>query len=454
MADMRELGTTGLNQWGGYIREDFLRTLDGLRGLKKFREMSDNDDVCGAALYVLEYFARQVSWRVEAANDTPSTEELARVDWLRGALFEDMSQPWSDVLSEILTMLVYGFSVLEIVYKRRVGPYELDPSQRSYFDDGQIGWRKWSPRAQETIQRWIFDDSGGIAGLVQLDPAGGAKPVEIPIDNILLFRTTTKRGNPQGRSILRSAYVDYEYKTRIKEFEGIGIERDLAGLPKIVAGENVDLWNPQDEQAQLKLELCKKIVANVRQNTQAGVVLPYGWEFELVSAAGAKQFDTNQIITRYDQRIAMTMMADFIMIGHSSVGSRALAEPKQKGFSLAMTTFLDHICDVVNRIAVPRLWKFNGWPLQDLPKLAHGEVEPINLTELGTYILNLAKSGMPMFPNVKLQQAVMAAANLPVPDDDSVDEGDGPVPIVGPGAAVNEPDPNAATKPAADDNAD
>lgn len=437
----RELGSLGLNAWGGYIHDDFLRRLDGLQGLKKFREMADNDDVCGAALYVIEYFARQVKWRIEAPNE-PAEDEQERADWLSGALFEDMSQPWGDILSEILTMLVYGFSVLEIVYKRRIGPFETDPSRRSYFKDGLIGWRKWSPRSQETIQRWVFDDNGGIAGLVQIDPFMGkaAQPVEIPIDRMLLFRTTVKRGNPQGRSILRSAYPDYEYKVRIKEFEGIGIERDLAGIPKITAGEGIDIFNPNDASAVVMLEACQKIVKNIRNNTQTGIVIPFGWEFELVGSAGEKQFNTNDIINRYDTRIAMTMMADFLMIGHTAVGAKAVAEPKQKAFSLAMSAFLDGVCDVVNRIAIPRLWMFNGWPVDRMPKLVHDKVEPVDLGALGVYILNLAKSGAPMFPDAKLQTALMAAADLPLPDEDAVDDGEKPKPIVGPGAAVPEPD--------------
>jgi hypothetical protein len=35
---------------------------------------------------------------------------------------DDMSHTWDDMISEILTMLVYGWSWHEIVYKKRVGP--------------------------------------------------------------------------------------------------------------------------------------------------------------------------------------------------------------------------------------------------------------------------------------------------------------------------------------------
>jgi hypothetical protein len=40
-----------------------------------------------------------------------------------------------------------------------------------------------------------------------------------------------QRNNPEGRSMLRTAYRSWRNKKRIEEIEGVGIERDLAGLP-------------------------------------------------------------------------------------------------------------------------------------------------------------------------------------------------------------------------------
>ena len=72
----------------------------------------------------------------------------------------------------------------------------------------------------------------------------------IPIDKALLFRTKSRKDNPEGRSILRNAYRSWYFKRRIQEVEGIGIERDLAGLPVMYAPADLDIWNPDDEQTQ------------------------------------------------------------------------------------------------------------------------------------------------------------------------------------------------------------
>jgi hypothetical protein len=54
---------------------------------------------------------------------------------------------------------------------------------------------------------------------------------------------------------------------------------------------------------------------------QAGVFLPPGWTLELLSIGNSRrQFDMDKIINRYDKRIAITMLAQFIMLGIDRVG--------------------------------------------------------------------------------------------------------------------------------------
>jgi peptide/nickel transport system substrate-binding protein len=129
----------------------------------------------------------------------------------------------------MLSMLIFGFSYHEIVYKYRKGDSK-DPTKKSKHNDGRIGWRKMPIRAQETLFRWEIDIDGGIQAMVQTDPSTGGTYI-IPIEKSLLFRTSSQKNNPEGRSILRNAYRPWYFKRRIEEIEAIGIERDLAGLP-------------------------------------------------------------------------------------------------------------------------------------------------------------------------------------------------------------------------------
>src|SRR5690554_404643 len=164
--DLIEIGRTGLERFGGHVYEEFLPDLTGTRAVKVYREMSENDPVVGAFLFAIDMLMRNVSWTVRPYSQRQ--EDLEAADFLKSCM-EDMSMTWEDTISEILSMLVYGWSYHEIVYKIRAGD-SLDPSRRSRFADGRIGWRKLPIRAQESLYEWIFDEAGGIRGMVQQAP--------------------------------------------------------------------------------------------------------------------------------------------------------------------------------------------------------------------------------------------------------------------------------------------
>ncbi len=411
-----EIGLTGLNRWGGHVHEEFLRELQGTRGIKVYKEMATNDAVIGAMLFAFEYLARQVSWQVNPANESDEAKEQA--DFIWGAL-NDMSMSWVDVISEVFSFLIFGWSWFELVFKRRQGD-SPDPSRRSKFNDNKIAWRKWAIRSQDSLVDWVFDEDGGIQGMKQR-PAPTFQEFTIPIRKSLLFRTSIHKNNPEGFSLLRRAYRSWFFKKRIEEIEGIGIERDLAGLPMLVPPENVDLFNPNDSQAVALLARAEKLVRNVRRDEQEGIVMPHGWEFKLLSTGGRRQFDTNSIINRYDSRILTTVMADFILLGHEKVGSFALSDSKTHLFAVALGSFLDTISEVINTHAIPQVLRLNGEQVTDPPELVHGDVEDPDLQGLADFIQKLTQSGID-FSDAQVERHLRQVANLPERDEEE-DEG-------------------------------
>lgn len=410
-----ELGASGLRRWGGYVDEEFLPALKGKKAVAIYREMADNDPIVGAMLFAVEKLLRQTEWRVESASQ--EWEDLVAQNFLEECM-NDMSHTWSDLIAEILSMLPYGWSWHEVVYKRRLGDVK-NPMFRSKFNDGLIGWRKMPIRSQDTLHEWIFDEDGGVKGLKQLAPPD-YKSVEIPIAKSLLFRTTVHKNNPEGRSILRNAYRPWYFKKRIEEIEGIGIERDLAGLPVAKIPAEFTKPNASEDKKQV-YEAYKKLVRQVRRDEQEGLVLPQEYDengnelysFELLSTGGSRQLDVGAVIERYDQRIAMSILADFILVGHEKVGSYALNVSKTGIFRQALNSILDSIADVFNRYAVPRLFEVNNWQLDRYPELAHSEVDPPDISELGQFIQQVTGAGMALFPDPELEAFVRQAAKLP-----------------------------------------
>ncbi|MCI8414888.1 MAG: hypothetical protein HFF00_04585 [Ruminiclostridium sp.] len=410
----KEYGRIGQNRYGGVFFEEFLPELRGLKGVQVYQEMSENDETVGAILFAIEMLMRQCDFTIE-----PGGNEKA--DWDAAEFVEqcmnDMQTTWTDTLSEILSFLTYGWSYHEIVYKLRRGRTR-NPETSSKYDDGLIGWRKLPIRAQETLYQWEYkDNSDDLLGMTQM-PAPTFQRLTIPLEKALHFKTKSRKDNPEGRSILRNAYRPWYFKKRIQEIEGIGIERDLAGFPVLYTPDSVDLWDPNNPDAAQTLARAEAIVSGVRRDAREGIVLPggdNGWKFELLSTGSRRQFDTNQVIDRYDKRIATTVLADFVMLGQQAVGSFALASSKTKIFALAIGTYLDIICEVFTNQAIPRLIDLNGDHFKGLtgyPKMVHGDIEDTDLGPFGTFIQQMVSIGA-IQPDDALEDFIRRTAGLP-----------------------------------------
>jgi hypothetical protein len=286
--------------------------------------------------------------------------------------------------------------------------------------------RKLSIRSQDSLWKWVFDEDGGIEGLIQ-NPPPDYQLRYIPIEKSLLFRTKIAKNNPEGRSVLRSAYRSWYMLKNFQNVEGIGVERDLAGLPILTTPEGVDIWDTNDAAMVSLAANAKNVVASIRRDEQEGVLLPFGWDLKLLSTGGRRQMDTSEIITRYEQRIATSVLLDVILMGQDKVGSYALAGVKKGLFTASLEAYLDQISSVWNMHAIPQLFQLNGFNTdKGYPKLRHGTVESVDLETLGNYVQKLAGAGAPLFGNEledPLLKYLLDQASLPMPGNGAVAEG-------------------------------
>ncbi len=443
VAGFSEVGFSGLNESGGIIREEFLPQLKGRLGIRIIKEMRDNDPIVGAMLFAIGMLIRSATWKVKPFSEDNAHKKQA--DFLSSCM-QDMSGTWTDTMSEVMTMAPFGWAWLETVYKKRNGYTRADNGSSSKFKDGLVGWRKLPLRSQDSLFKWDFDDHNGVRAFNQVTANG--KSATIPIGKSLLFRTESNKNNPEGRSVLRNSYRPWFFKKRIEEVEGVGVERDLAGLPMLQPPEGLDIWNPNIPKMVQYKNQADTLVRNIRRDEQEGILLPFGWTLELLSTGGSRTFDTTTIIGRYNNQIAMTCLADFIILGHNNrYGSKALAGNKTQMFQMSIIAWLDMIQDVFNRYAVPRLWLLNGFDVEEMAELRHGDVSVPNLTELADYVYQLHQAGMEVFPNVPLEKHLFTTAGFPT---DGVEFGRKaePVPIVSPGGLSGKPNAGGGTRPA------
>ena len=453
-----ELGEVGLKEQRGVIHEEWMRALKGDRGREVYRQMADNDPVVGASLYGLRQLIRRAEWSTRPPDNAENLDpDMVEEDvQFAESLRHDMSHSWEALIDEIMSgMPVYGWQTHEVVLKQRAGQLPDTPGQSSRYSDGLIGWRKMALRKQATLSRWQFDDTGGLAGMWQRQEEGGE--VFIPIEKLGLFRTTQAGGNPEGRSALRNAYRPWWYKTRIEDYESIGIERDLTGIPHFELPE--ELLDPNATGGQrAALETFKTMGRNLRRDEQSVILTPLAYDergnkrynFELVSSPGSAHIDTTPVLTRHNQSIAMSLLADVILLGHEKVGTQALAVSKTDLLAASLDAWLQGIAEVFNRHLLPRIFSVNGKATGDLPQYVPAAVQPDDVNAIVEQINKLAQAGVPLFPDTEIEEWLAERVGYPAPDVeareaallDSMNAGMDPaaVAVAADGAPLADPD--------------
>ena len=310
-----EIGGTGLKQYGGVIQEEMLRTLQGRDGVATFTEMK-NDPVVGAMTLAIDNFVRRVDWEFDPPDDKKKLPggRKAGTKWadFMHTVVADMSSSWDDTISEIFGMLPYGWSFHEVVPKRRAGPQDTQPGglPSSDHDDGLIGWRGLPVRSQDSLIRWEFDENDTVLGMHQQLLRGARY---IPLARGLLFRTSSAKGNPEGRALALD--------TPIPTPDGWRTMGDLeVGDPVFGADGRVRYvtWTAEWEDRP-----CYQITFSDRSTVVADA------EHQWVTHTGRERGQRSGGATRTTGEIARTLKSSQGASNHSTPWSAPLQYPRQ-----------------------------------------------------------------------------------------------------------------------------
>lgn len=345
---LTDVGDTGLSLWGGMVYDDFLTEWRGKNKVKRVDEMLRNSPIVAALRLSMELPIRDIQWQFTGPPEVdPDNDPVLAL--LNDSL-DNMRHSWNDHVIDALLFPFYGWSMFTINYER-VG--------------GRLLWRKLKPLGHDTLARWVLEDDSGLAGVWQ-EPQYW--PEMIPIERMLIYRFRKPKNSPEGESILRPAWIPYYFIKHIQQVEGIGIERNLAGLPIITPPMGADMTESASENTDYGR--ANKIIRNVRMDEQAGVILPppmgpeehRRWKFELLSSPGmSKAIDTNLVISRYEKRLLMSALSQFLMLGMDSVGAMATFEGATDFHSMALNAVADIISETFSKYAVERLLVLNGY---------------------------------------------------------------------------------------------
>jgi hypothetical protein len=144
---------------------------------------------------------------------------------------------------------------------------------------------------------------------------------------------------------------------------------------------------------------------------------PSQFKFKLMTTGGRRMIDTNSIVKRYETRMLMLFLAQFLVMGMDKVGSLALSSNMTDLFGTSLGTIMDVIASVFNRFAIRRRQALNGKPVELDPYLVHGDIEGPDLDLVAKYVQALAASGN-LTPSKPLERKLLEMASLPQPPED------------------------------------
>lgn len=413
-SNLMEKGASGTEVHGGYFDEEYLQKLRGPRAAKTYDEMRRSESQVSMLLKAMTNTIKAGNWEIEAAADVPNGEKHAA---LIGHI-KDTNIDFETHLHEALTMLIFGYSVIERVDKVVFN----DPKFGTYN-----GLKALAYRSQKTIERWNFNSDTGELDNVEQWAQGdtvkkGSANLCMPAEFLLIFTVDKEGDNYEGISLLRPMYGAWFRKNLYLKIAAIGAEKNAIGTPigTIPAGKENDKAQKQQ---------FEEALSNYTAHEAAYITVPEGWKVEMQEG----KFDPSKIkelITLENTEMINAVVANFLALGmNGGGGAYALGQDLSDFFLTGLQSYANIVTGVWNRKLIPDMIKQNYGPQESYPKLKASGIDDKAGKELVEILKTLIDSKV-IKPDDKLDAHARKMYRLPAADPATAREVEQPKPFM------------------------
>lgn len=348
--------------YGKVADEEYLSALKFPIGARTYDRMRRSDPQVSAVLNAIYSPIRSANWAVEPASESAKDKEIAK--FIEKNLFPtkermkegpDYNKTWAETLREILLYIPFGFSVMEKVH---------------VFSDGQIWLKKLSPRLPKTIKEFEFK-SNEFSMVVQ--SVNGSEK-RIPASKTVVFSANREGANIFGISFLRPVYKAWSIKEDLQRIQAATFERYGLGTPHGTLPPNVSETDKEGIALIAALE-------DLSSNEASYLVTPAETEVEIISGGAQTVPDMQKAIDYCDQQITISFLAQFLNLGVSSFGSRALGNTFVDFFTNTLEGIGDYIANKLNQQVIQELVDFN-FNVDKYPKLVMSRMDSVDMDNL------------------------------------------------------------------------
>jgi len=389
-------GDSGTQRYGGYFFDEQNADWRDESRIDLVDQMR-TDGVIDGVLRAINAPILATDWYIEC-------EDEKIVEFLEDNLFEGMERSWKDFVRESLLFLAYGHYAFEKIFK---------------IEKGQVMLRDLSPRIPRSIQDWEIDVSGqkqfGIKQWIRTDdPSVSKTSAEIPARKLLILTNDKEGDDVTGRSILRAAYKHYYYKNTLYKIQGISAEKNGMGIPTLYLPEGFGTAEKSS---------AENMLANIRTNEKGFLVFPWkkeDGEFELVTPSGNPQGDAiDKSVEHHNRQILLSVLAMFLGLGSSEVGSFALSKDQSSFFLKNVEEKIKYLEEQMEKQVINDLVKFNFGDNAPKVRLRHNPLGDIDYKEMSEVLSSLTNSGL-VDKDPKIKQWTRNTFDLPELDDEEM----------------------------------
>jgi hypothetical protein len=400
---VKEAGASGTKNFSGYLEEEYNKQLQGSQKFETYDKMRKSDGQVAATLLAMTLPIRTTKWYIDPAKNEegeiePEDEEIA--EFVRKAIFDKMEMTWDEFLEQALTCLDFGFSLFEKVY---------------YSDGEHILIRKLAQRLATSIDRWQTLD--GKPGVTQILPSSVLRDgqtlnmISIPASKLVVFTYKKEGTNYEGTSICRPMWKHWWLKDTYYKYEACKHEKQSMGMPIVYAPEGASDEDKSD---------IISILKNYRVSEESFMFLPsLNWKVEFMDVKSSGNSNLQESIKHHNAMISLSVLAQFLNIVESQMGSRALSEDQSDLFLLTLGGVAGIIRDNVNRYVIQELVALN-FNTDRFPKLCFDPLGSVDVTALVSNLVQLSGAGM-VKADDNLEKFIRQKMDLPAPIEEEVD---------------------------------
>jgi hypothetical protein len=333
-------------------------------GIATYKEML-KDCTVKAGYSLIKYAILSRGWKISYTNEKGDLKVLSTVSHI----LDNMDGRLEGALSGIVSALIYGFSVSEIVWKI------IESGEFA----GKFGIKKIKCLDPEHIE-FVCDEFGNLEDIKQCFDA--SNPISIPLEKAIIYVNEKEFGNYYGTSRLRAVYKNWYIKKAVTTYWNIALER--FGCPMLIG----TVPNSQD------LDKMTTILDNIQM--KSSIAKTAGWEISALETGVGRSSggDFRGAMEYHDEQILKGLLLPPILINTPKSGSYALSSTQFSMFQLVLQNLENDLSTLLEEYLIKPIVTYNFGEQDVYPQFNFMPLTKDDLLNLSKVFALLVKNGV------------------------------------------------------------